>query len=38
MLTNSALPSGVSHMPVISQPTGPTRKRFSVSAVGALPT
>ena len=35
---NIVLPSGVSARPVISQSFGPTRKRLSVSAVGALPT
>ena len=37
MLTNSARPSGVSQMPVISQSTGPTRKRFNRSGAGVAP-
>ncbi len=37
MLTNNALPSGDSVIPVTSQSLGPTRKRRNLAAPGAAP-
>ena len=38
MLTNNALPSGDSVIPVISACEGPTKKRLSLAVPGAAPT